>query len=1643
MCSRTWKVCFLVLAISIVQIFSVRSAYADSLLACSAVFPDGISSNSNSGEVKFNWDTRIINSPDNQLDTKTLKDNSGHRHNSCNTANCSASGSPAPSVNYNDFPNNNNNVDVGYNQTKTIYPGNYKNIRLDSSARLTLKPGLYKVRGSISMGSSSRLLVEGDGVVRIMIKGRLNTGASIRINDGGKASQLLIYSRDNIYLASGAAATGFLYAKNGTKLDNRAHVQGAVSAKKVELISSASKVTYQSSEAAAANFNNFCGTASPPPPPPPPPAGGSCSAIWPDALQSHDPNGQVGFEWHSRAYYSPDNRIETVRLVDNSGGTSCNSTSCTATYSASEKLSFDGFKNSGGNNVNLAYNRSKEIGPGTYRNITLNGKSTLTLKDSGDYYITGNFSAAWDARIVVREGKKARLFINGNFSTGGYVKANRYGSPEQLLIVTRGTTSLGGEDQFRAVVYSQGNVSLGYNTTLKGSVSGKEVNLDSNVQVLYYKDSVNSLGDICKTTTPSQPKTVLDYRFDSCRYSSEVEDSSDSSYHGTPHAISGTSEAPVGNGLDLSSTGTSDWIDVPSSAIDGLNDFSVAVWVKTSVSKDQQEIIHALGKDDEDDQLEIALEDSKKVYVKIDDAEQALSSKKTLTDGNWHHVVITRKGRNACLYVDGSEQSCKASVGSGTLSVTKSKAVVIGQEQDSWGGSFSSDQAYDGYLDELKIYSSQLSADSIKALYDSEKAGADRGEVEQCVVETGASTWYQFDDCSIDSTIADTDGSNNATPVSVKQDSDGQIGKALDLSARGTSDWVKVPSAVVDGLDKFTIVVWIKTSVSKSQQEILHALGSSTSDDELELALKNSKDVYIKVRDKSQTLRSGQKLTDGAWHQLAITREGNTACLYVDGVYQECESSVGSGTLSVPEDDAVVLGQEQDDYWGSFSSSQAFEGKLDEFRIYNSKLNSTQISEFYGYESSGKNPDGSTRVDSCSVAELTSLNIAVSDGVTCEASSVTIEARDADDQPFAPEAGTRVTLGSDPGGQWSLSTGDFSPISYATFDGVEKSISLRFLPSADGLSTFSAAVAGNSAVKGSATANFYNAALKFYSETKTETIPTQIAGKSAGFKLRAIKKDDRAEAGVCVAAATGDRNVTFKQLCTDPNSCQTGFSIDDKSAAANNSVVATLNFNDQGWADFSYSYADAGKVKLTASMLVGVGITPVQGESNVFLSKPAGLCVEAVDAAASCNDATDLASCSAYKAAGKAFGIKVSGRTWESATEADAQFCSGNAITKNFKLANIKLDHQLVAPTGGKEGKLSQTSGADPIALSITSNGEARLDGLKLSEVGVFSLRAVPPIYEGEAIATSTSANIGRFTPAYFSKTDTTSKAVAACNGFSYMGQPFSVELDLSPKNDAGVAVENYTGLFNRKTGGTLSYGAVSGATDLDARAPSDLILTDSHIGGGLITAPFVLSRDGNGPDGPYDALNISLGFSDADSIPMESEPADGNADSLSIGTTSLRYGVLKIVDNSQVADDMTPLTLDITTQYWASGSYVTPPAGDDSCTSLTAANFQVSVLDDATGNTTDYAQGVLTNLTLGDGSTTGTLGGALNDINSPYQLSLSAPGAGNTGTLTVTVSPDAWLQTEANADPQATATFQVNAAGTPANDRVIYWLDN
>lgn len=224
---------------------------------CEDVFPDAASNSTVAGSITIGWNSRIISSPDNILDTTNLTDN-GNPGTSCDTSDCSPSGSAVSDVNFNTFVNGQPDITLNYRQTGTVSPGDYNNLSLASESVLTMNPGVYTFRGSVNLQYLSEIIVASAGTVVIYVRGGVVLNSQSKINDANGDRYVFLFTRSNVTLQSPSTLKGVVYARGDVTLQNGAHITGAVTSRSGITLNSATFITYSASAIANTNFDGLC-----------------------------------------------------------------------------------------------------------------------------------------------------------------------------------------------------------------------------------------------------------------------------------------------------------------------------------------------------------------------------------------------------------------------------------------------------------------------------------------------------------------------------------------------------------------------------------------------------------------------------------------------------------------------------------------------------------------------------------------------------------------------------------------------------------------------------------------------------------------------------------------------------------------------------------------------------------------------------------------------------------------------------------------------------------------------------------------------------------------------------------------------------------------------------------------------------------------------------------------------------------------------------------------------------------------------------------------------------------------------------------------------------------------------------------------
>ncbi|NND39984.1 MAG: hypothetical protein HKO06_10355 [Pseudomonadales bacterium] len=231
-----------------VPVFFVQFVYAQA--DCDVVFSDAAQTHNNGGKLEIKNNAKIVNSPDNVLDTRNI--NASNL--SCVTVTCTQSGSTSQTGNYNTFPNG---PDLDIQSSQTLVPGNYGELKTGENITLTLQPGDYTFRKKVEVGKNTTLRLQGGGTARIYSREDFLFKEDSALIMASSTDRAFLYTRKKIEIDKRVDLTAVLYSRQDFKLGENARVFGSVSGRDVTM-ETGSNITYDGSLISATDFNGFC-----------------------------------------------------------------------------------------------------------------------------------------------------------------------------------------------------------------------------------------------------------------------------------------------------------------------------------------------------------------------------------------------------------------------------------------------------------------------------------------------------------------------------------------------------------------------------------------------------------------------------------------------------------------------------------------------------------------------------------------------------------------------------------------------------------------------------------------------------------------------------------------------------------------------------------------------------------------------------------------------------------------------------------------------------------------------------------------------------------------------------------------------------------------------------------------------------------------------------------------------------------------------------------------------------------------------------------------------------------------------------------------------------------------------------------------
>ncbi|HNR53092.1 MAG TPA: LamG domain-containing protein [Candidatus Dojkabacteria bacterium] len=313
----------------------------------------------------------------------------------------------------------------------------------------------------------------------------------------------------------------------------------------------------------------------------------------------------------------------------------------------------------------------------------------------------------------------------------------------------------------------------------------------------------------------------------------------------------------------------------------------------------------------------------------------------------WHHIsMIVNGSGNPLAYIDG--KLVYSDVGSTPLTPVGS---ITGIGNYGGGGS---NRAFNGTIDEVRIFNIALSATSIMSDYTEgivDKSSTISQSGSSLNIEGTGSTKLASGPYGIDSNTVglwhlderggsgaylkdSTTNSNSGTPTGTTYTNVGKIGGARSFN--GSSDYIGVssPTNIPIGNSPYTIEAWIYPTATGAYGIVgWGTYGTTNWCNALRLYSSTQIVNYWWGNDLIVTVGT---ITTSTWHYVVATFDGTTRKIYFDGVLYGSDTPTGH---AVPSANNFRI--------GSTNNAEFFPGKLDEVRISNIARTANEIAESY------------------------------------------------------------------------------------------------------------------------------------------------------------------------------------------------------------------------------------------------------------------------------------------------------------------------------------------------------------------------------------------------------------------------------------------------------------------------------------------------------------------------------------------------------------------------------------------------------------------------------------------------------------------------------------------------------------------------
>ena len=211
---------------------------------------------------------------------------------------------------------------------------------------------------------------------------------------------------------------------------------------------------------------------------------------------------------------------------------------------------------------------------------------------------------------------------------------------------------------------------------------------------------------------------------------------------------------------------------------------------------------------------------------------------------------------------------------------------------------------------------------------------------------TGLQLYYTFNDVS-GTNVPDhsASGTNVGTVIGAPETVAGYEGNALQFPLK--SDYVQVANDITTSLTDFTVAAWVYLNSSVWYPRIFDFGTSTTSGDPKNYVFLTQTGTSLRYEiltpgTSAQQVNSTSTLPLNAWVHVAFTLKGSVGTIYINGVASGTNTSMTLNPSSLGSTDQNYIARSQ------WPGDPAFQGIIDEFRLYNRALTADDLLSLTG-----------------------------------------------------------------------------------------------------------------------------------------------------------------------------------------------------------------------------------------------------------------------------------------------------------------------------------------------------------------------------------------------------------------------------------------------------------------------------------------------------------------------------------------------------------------------------------------------------------------------------------------------------------------------------------------------------------------------